>query len=163
MPEILLALCLCAGLLLAFTFWTALRPSRPPTVFNYPRGVQLVGSGRPGRLRFDIVQWLRETHSSAISPLVVHLPEGDLGGKELSRWNSPVEALKLKASADVDIVPIFGPTGGIEDVIGVRVGLFPGGRPIEISVNGMRVRLPLSEAEALTFLGEPISRSVLRY
>ncbi len=162
MSEVLLVLYLCAGLLLVYTFWAAARPIRPPTVFTYPGGVELAGNGRPGRLRFDIVKWLREPDNSSICPLVVHLPEGDLGGTELCCWNSPVEALKLGAHADVDIVPIFGPMGSIEDVIGVRVGLIPVGRPIEISIKGVRVRLPLSEQDALKLLGEPTGRTVLR-
>ena len=163
MSNLVLVLWLCAVLLLAFTFWAAARPSRPPTVFTYPDGVELVGSGRPGRLHFDMLKWQREPNSTSVCPIVLHLPEGDLGGKELSHWEAPTLALKLGASADVDLVPIYGPPGTINDVVGVRVGLFPGGRPIDVTIRGLRVRLPLSEADTLTFLGEPVSRSVLRW
>lgn len=162
MTDLLFVAFACAGVLLAVTFWLAARPMRPPVRFTYPDGVQLVGSGRPGRLRFDLVQWMREPASSASCPIVLHLPEGDLGGKELCHWEAPTQALKLRATADVVISPIYGPSGRPEDVIGVRVGRFPGGRPFEVTIRGMRVRLPLSEADALTFLGEPVSRTVLQ-
>ena len=161
MPDILLALLACAGVLLAVTFWLAARPLRSPIVFHYPNGVQLVGSGRPGKVRVDIVQWLGDPGRGSNCPLVVHLPHGDLGGKELAHWEAPVKALKLGAHADVDISPVYGPSGNIGDVVGVRVGLIPVGSPIEISINGMRVQLPLSEADALTLLGEPKGRVIL--
>jgi hypothetical protein len=163
MSEFLLLLYVSAGLLLAATFWLAARPERPPVRFTYPDGVELVGSGRMGRLRFSIVQWMLEPARSGVCPIVLHLPEGDLGGNELCHWEAPTQAMKLGASGEVTISPTYGRSGTHKDVVGVRVGLFPGGRPIEVTILGMRVQLPLSEADALTFLGEPVNRTVLQF
>lgn len=150
--DALVALGLCAALLLAFTFLAAARRPGVPVVFAYPNGVELVGRGRPGKLRFDIVQWLREPGGPAACPLVVHLPGGDLGGEKLCRWNAAQAAVELGAGSGFDLFPFHGPTG---DVVGLRVGLIPGGRPFELTVNGVRVRVPLSEMEARGALDEP--------
>jgi hypothetical protein len=150
--DALIALSLCAALLLALTFLAAARRPRVPVVFAYPNGVELVGRGRPGELRFDIVQWLREPGGPTACPLVVHLPGGDLGGEELCRWNAAQAAAELGAGSGFDLFPFHGPTG---DVVGLRVGLIPGGRPFELTVNGVRVRVPLSEVDAREALGEP--------
>ncbi|WP_439626324.1 hypothetical protein [Gemmata sp.] len=159
MPEALVVLCLCAALLLEATLRAAACRPRPPVVFAYPNSVELAGRGKSGRVRFDTGQWVREPGSGAACLLVVHLPGGDLGGKELCHFNGPQVAVELGAGNGFDLFRFHGPAG---DVIGLRVGLIPGGRPFEVGINGVRVRLPLSEADAVTGLGEPASRTTLR-
>jgi hypothetical protein len=55
-----------------------------PRHLYYPQGVTITGWHRPD---FEIVNWNRDANNPQPCPLVVHLPSGDLGEKELADAN----------------------------------------------------------------------------
>jgi hypothetical protein len=155
--SLLLLLFIGAGILLIVTAWTAFRPADDSVVLRYPGGVEIAGHGGPGRVVFPIVQWMSDPDDPAPCPLVIHLPRGDLGGDALCDWGGPAAAVQMGCPDELDIF-LYHRYG---TVCGVRVGLLPGGPPVEVSVAGKRFSLPVSEVDAVQLLGEPSSRAVL--
>jgi hypothetical protein len=153
---LLLALFLWATVLLIATAWTFFRPGSNTVLSTYPSGVELAGPVTGGRLTYRIVQWLRDPSNPRPCPLVLHLPGGDLRGDALCAWSAPAAAEQLGSPVGLDIFLFH--NGG--KAVGVRVGLLPGGRRIELSITGVRFSLPLAEDEAVRLLGEP-SRRIL--
>jgi len=121
---------------------------------TYRDGIELGGTVRRGRVTYRIIQWVPDPADSGPCPLVLHLPGGDLRGDELRDRQSPAFARLTGGPAGLEVFPFH--AGG--KIIGFRVGVLPGERPVEMSVSGKRFALPLSGEEAIRLLGEPTGR-----
>ena len=152
----LLVLAAGAAITLLVTLWRVGRP-RAAVVAVYPGGIELGGSRRRGRVVYALVQWTTDRANPEPCPLAVHLPGGDLAGAALCDWGAATAAVRLGGPPELDIFP-FHKDGKI---VGVRVGLLPGGPPVEVSVAGKRFSLPLTEEAAVRVLGEPRGRAEL--
>jgi hypothetical protein len=150
-----LPLLLTAAALLAVLGRAVLRGPRGSALAEYPGGVTLAGPVAGGRATYVLVQWLSDPADSSPCPLVVHLPGGDLGGDALCDWGAPQVAATLGGPEELDLFPFHDERGRI---IGIRVGLLPGGPAVEVSVGGTRLALPLAEEDAVRLLGEPLGR-----
>jgi hypothetical protein len=151
-----LPLIVTAAMLLIVIFWTTFRPVGDSVLATYAGAVELGGSVSRGRVTYWIVQWVGDPANPQPCPLVIHLPEGDLGGDALCDWGSPATAERLGGPVELDVFP-FHKDG---KVVGIRVGLLPGCPPIEMSSAGKRFTLPLPEESAVRLLGEPTRRAL---
>jgi hypothetical protein len=135
-----------------------------PRHLVYLQGVTFTGWHTPN---FEICGWDRDPNNPRPCPLVVHLPTGDLGDKELS------DALALKRAGWEEQDNGHGNTlllragtaqvccnyqGGV--LVGVSVSALPGvgGGPVVFSVGGKRVSLPATDQAITTALGQPVRR-----
>jgi hypothetical protein len=117
---------------------------------------------------FEIARWGRDPNNPRPCPLVLHLPGGDLGEKELS----DIAALKragwqehdagngstwLWLKANPPLVRCFYENGKL---VGVEVNTLSGngGGPGVFSVNGMKVSLPATDEAITAALGQPVKR-----
>ena len=136
-----------------------------PRHLVYPDGVVFTGWHVPN---FEICNWSRDPNNPQPCPVVVHLPAGDLGDKELS----DAAALKWAGWEEQDngngntSLWLRAGTGQVNcnyrgaALVGASVSTLSsaGSGPVALSVNGKRVILPAT-AEAITAtLGQPLRR-----
>jgi REP element-mobilizing transposase RayT len=133
-----------------------------PVTAVYPGGVELVGVKLGRRTTYRIVQWLTDPDRPRPCPLVIHLPGGDLAGDALCDWNATAAAAELGSPDELEIWPFRDESGR---VVGVSIRLVPGAlfspQPVEVSISGMRIALPLTDEDAVRVLGEPTERRTL--
>jgi hypothetical protein len=133
-----------------------LRAVTDTVALSYPGGLELAGPVRGGRVVCPILQWVADPADQKPCPLVLYLPKGDLGGDALCHADALAAAERLGGPAELDIF-LFHKQA---KVVGVRVGVLPGGRPVEVSIAGKRLSLPIREEDAVRLLGEPSRRMV---
>lgn len=130
-----------------------------PVISFYPGGIELVGVKLGRYTIYRSIQWLADPAAPRPCPLVVHLPRGDLAGDSLCDWNATNAALELGGPGELEIWP-FRDEGG--RVVGVSIRMVPwmplGKGSVEVSINGMRIVLPLTHKDASRLLGEPTVR-----
>jgi hypothetical protein len=129
-----------------------------PRHLIYPGGVTIVGWRVPS---FESCIWDCPPNVPGPCPLVVHLPAGDLGDKELSDaaalkragWEEQTNGNLLLRAGNGMVC--CGYQGGV--LTGVSVSGGSGG-PIEFSVNGKRLSLPTTDEAVTAALGQPVRR-----
>ena len=138
--------------------------NKPRHLF-YPDGVTIVGWRVPN---FEYCIWTRAPNAPGPCPLVVHLPTGDLGDKELSDaaalkragWEEETNG-NLLLRVGTGLV-VCGYQGGVLNgvTVSVRVSTFATNRngPIEFSVGGKRLSLPNTDEGITAALGQPLRR-----
>src|SRR5437868_1770407 len=120
-----------------------------PRHMEYPQGVTLEGWHVPN---FEVCIWNRDPDAPLPCPLVIHLPAGDLGDKELS----DTAALKRAGWEEQDNGTLLLLRGASAQVsckyrggalVGVSVSALPssGGGPGVVSVAGKQVSLPATD------------------
>ena len=126
----------------------------------YPQGVQFVGWHVPN---FESCIWDRDPKNPQSCPLVIHLPVGDLGEKELSDiaalkragWEEQTNGnLLLRVSKGMVTCSY---QRGVLTGVSVSADLRNGG-PFAFSVGGKRVSLPATDEAIVAVLGQPIRR-----
>jgi hypothetical protein len=136
-----------------------------PRHLVYADGVKFIGWHVP---KFEICLWEVDPKNPQPCPLVVHLPAGDVGAKDLADaaalkragWeqqdNSDGSTTLLFRSRKSLVVCSH--RGGA--LRGVSVGVLPGdgGGPIDASVSGKRVTLPNTDEAITAALGQPLRR-----
>ena len=132
-----------------------------PRHLVYPQGVTFTGWYVPN---FEICNWDRDPNNPQPCPLVIHLPAGDLGDKELSDvaalkragWQEQDNGnLVLRASKGLVCCSHQGRV-----LVGVSVSALPsaGGGPIAVSVGGKRISLPATDETITAALRQPVRR-----
>jgi hypothetical protein len=149
-----LVLALGATVAIIAILWAFLRTDTDSVALSYPGGVELAGPIRGGRGVCPILQWVADPADPKPCPVVLHLPKGDLGGDALCDADGPAAAERLGGPAELDIFPLHKQG----KVVGVRVSVLPGGSPVEVSVAGKRLSLPVSEEDVVRLLGDPSRR-----
>jgi hypothetical protein len=129
----------------------------------YPDGIELAGGQVGERTTYRVVQWLADPADPRPCPLVVHLPGGDLAGDALGDWDATNAAVELGGPDELEIWPFHDERGR---VVGVSVRMVPAGglfgpRPVEVSIDGKRIPLPLTDEDAVRLLGDPTHRRTL--
>lgn len=136
-----------------------------PRHLVYPQGVTVTGWYRPN---FEICTWGRDPNGPRPCPLVIHLPAGDLGEKELSDVNALKRAgwaerdlgnglTELTLRANPPLLRCFYRGGALASVeINTLSG--NGGGPGVFSVDGKRVSLPATDEAITAALGPPVRR-----
>ena len=131
-----------------------------PRFLIYPQGITFTGWHNPN---FESCAWTRDPNNPRPCPIVIHLPTGDLGEKELS------DAAALKRAGWAE----NGPTGlmlrgnpmvlcqyenGV--LVNVTLSVLPGngGGPGALSIDGKRVTLPATDEAITQVLGAPLRR-----
>jgi hypothetical protein len=127
----------------------------------YPGGVQFLGVKKPGgRTHYRIVSWTANRADRRPCPFVLHLPGGDLGGNALGEWSASARAEKLGGPEELS-VSMTHDVAGRPAYVSVFM-MFPsrlfGVRPLELSIDGRRTMLPLSDDDLVRSLGEPTER-----
>ena len=131
----------------------------------YAGGVEFVGGKKPGgRTLYRSVQWVLDPDDPRPCPFVLHLPGGDLGGNALGDWTATAKSAELGSPDELEVWPSHDEAGRL---VCVSIRMVPpsrlfGARPIELSINGTRVMLPLTDDDLVRLLGEPTERRRLR-
>jgi hypothetical protein len=131
----------------------------------YPGGVTFTGWYAPN---FETCIWMRDANNPQPCPLVVHLPAGDLGDKELSDAKALKRAgwaerdagdgrTELTLRANPPMVACWY-QGGVLAGVSVSTLSGNGGGPGTFSVNGKRLSLPATDEAITQALGEPLRR-----
>ena len=131
----------------------------------YPQDVTFTGWHNPD---FEICSWGCAPNNPKPCPLVVHLPTGDLGDKELADaialrragWEERVIGngrIELVLRAKPPLVRCWY-QGGV--LVGVEVNTLPGngGGPGVLSIDGKKVTLPSKDEGIIQALGQPLRR-----
>lgn len=128
----------------------------------YPGGVRFLGVKKPGgRTHYRIVAWTADPADPRPCPFVLHLPGGDLGGDALGDWSATARAGDLGGPDELSVSMTHDNAGrpAYISVFMMLPGRLFGARPLEMSIGGVRIVLPLTDADLVRFLGEPTERA----